>query len=377
MKIAFFGDVHLGNHKRAGGEILAGLNARCLQSLRAFRKAITLCIDQGCKIAVITGDLFDYDRPEAQLITKVQEILASIPPDFVIYCMVGNHDQRSELIGDHALGPISGLVQVIDQPYSTLITVDTVNGKPFNAVLDIIPFTSKPAIDALQEYQVARSKSPYPANLPRVLAMHFGLQTKDITPPWLLDAKDGVNVERVLLPMCQKYNIAAVFAGHYHSGGQHTIPDSLPIATQCGALVPTGWDNPGAGYGNVWILDIQGEGIDATLHRVPGPRFLSDMDDVRLCNEDDNIYLSVIGENQDSIRDMVSTGKLAYGEVLPAVSKTKLQDGLNKTKGLVTIDIAIKDFIERWYGDTTTLPPGITKEAITSRVRKYLAGAQS
>ena len=88
-RIAFVGDVHVGNHKKFSGEMKKGINERCENVLYALSSAVNKAKAEKAETLVILGDLFDNPRPSPQMIMRVQEIIEQIPT----IILAGNHDQ--------------------------------------------------------------------------------------------------------------------------------------------------------------------------------------------------------------------------------------------------------------------------------------------
>jgi hypothetical protein len=269
-RIAFLADVHLGNHQRHGGPVRAGLNRRCREALDAFRCAVNLVDTLGCNVGVVLGDLLDYQRPEAQLLAEVQTVLRE--SSVVWNVTLGNHEMVSTADGDHALGPLGVVANVHDRPELAVVRHDV--------ELAVFPF--RPGAPAAEWLPGALAET-WPAGRPHqaehaVLGVHLGVSDAS-TAPWLRGAHDSVDVD-LLARLAAAYRVSHVFAGNWHDRRTWTVGvnDPPPLrsrravcVTQLGALVPTGWDNPGVeGYGTVAVWD----GGAVELHEVPGPRFL-------------------------------------------------------------------------------------------------------
>jgi hypothetical protein len=127
---------------------------------------------------------------------------------------------------------------------------------------------------------------------PAALFVHMGL--RDATArqnPWAAKAADAIDVE-VLADLCRKHQIGHVFAGNWHTHQQWQFEFDCGfkvLLTQVGALVPTGWDNPGIdGYGGIAVFGHSG----VTVREVPGPRFVTVTTDAELAAVpiSDNVY---------------------------------------------------------------------------------------
>lgn len=255
MKIAFTADVHVGNHKRHGGDVEAGLNRRCRDVLLALERAVSLAVTNDGPI-VICGDLFDTSRPSPQMIARVQEILE--PAQAIV--LAGNHDMDSTAPGHNALAPLAPVANVIERP--RVLELD-------GADLFCVPFLPGPAVQWMGDVLADLAAKATPGRL-RLLAFHLGVEDKH-TPSYLRGAHDSIKIN-TLTRWMQAHSITMAFCGNWHERRVwHGLEHSMVV--QCGALAPTGWDNPGAdAYGMVTVLDP--ETRDLKIKRVPGPRFL-------------------------------------------------------------------------------------------------------
>lgn len=260
-RIALCADVHLGNHRRHGGPVDRSLNRRCWEGLRVFEDAVVAAMNADCDAFVVLGDLFDYRRPEAQLIAEVQRILkgrreAGMRP----YLLLGNHEQASGAVGDHALGPLSEVALIVDRP--------TVFGFPGSVELGLVPFRAEPAKDWLEE---TVSQLYTDASKTRLLGVHLGVSDR-ATPPWLQGAPDSIAAVD-LAAIANDAGVEHVLAGNWHN--RDSFGHGAVTINQLGALVPTGWDNPGmGGYGQMIVVDSSRLHGDLERHWMLGPRFI-------------------------------------------------------------------------------------------------------
>lgn len=263
MRVAVVADVHLANHKYRGGPLHAGINTRARMILDSLRAACAIATDEDCGAFVIAGDLFDTVRPEPQLIAAVGGALRALPTDCCIYVMRGNHDAASDTPGDHALAPLSYFDDcfVIDAPIATV-----------DDELWLVPYTSGVTSEWLPGVLATLSVN-YFSSRPRTLILHAGIADEN-TAFFLKGAHDSIGKD-ALFALMKKHHVCQVVAGNWHSfkswcGHAYGFGNII----QCGALVPTGFDNPGLeGYGSVIIVNTD----DGSWSRkeVPGPRFLT------------------------------------------------------------------------------------------------------
>lgn len=271
MKIGFIADVHIGNHRQQAGTYKLSMNRRCQQTIAVLVAAADTALSKGCDQLVVLGDLFDNERPTPQMIAAVMDALK-----ISTTLLVGNHDRTSDAYGDHALGwayHVQGL-GVVNRP-------TTISFGGMNAV-HMVPFQAgnpKKWLPAAIERNVLEFSMKI-GIAPQTLCIHLGLRdAKARKTPWAAAAEDAVDVEW-LADLCYEHGISHVFAGNWHTWQQHLFSHSFTnkrvTMTQVGALVPTGWDNPGfVGYGGLAIFD--GETVERV--EIPGPRFIDVIDE--------------------------------------------------------------------------------------------------
>lgn len=272
MRVAVIGDVHVGNHRRQGGTLEGGLNERCRQVVEVLDAAMHFAAERECTDFVVAGDLYDTQRPEPQVIAAVQQCMRK-RVKMKKRLMLGNHDMVSTFPGDHALGPHElDHVQIVTRP----TTVRTSQG-PTAAELVMVPFMPQVTGEGYlrQTLQKLAKDRQLGTASPKLLVMHMGIIDAH-TPPWLQQSSGAIDVDK-LLDMMEAHSIRACAAGDWHV--QHEWRRDIGAgnelrAVQIGALVPTGWDNPGLkGYGGMVIWDSDAEQI-TDVHQLPGPRFI-------------------------------------------------------------------------------------------------------
>ncbi len=255
-RLAFIADVHIGNPSIFGGPMVCGINTRGEQVLDTLHRAV-----EGARAhdaLVICGDLFDVSNPSPQLIREVQEILVEAPQ---VLILLGNHDMVSTLPGDHALGPLRALSNV------TIVEKPTMRAVGEDALLMLLPFQPADAKEWFPEAvrSLAASADSFGSTRKRVLVFHLGVADSS-TPAFLRDSHEAIDVE-VLTQLMRECSIDYAYCGNWHT------PARWGTVVQCGALCPTGWDNPGWDYGRVRTLDST-TGLQSDF-TVPGPRFLN------------------------------------------------------------------------------------------------------
>lgn len=370
-RFGFCADVHLGNHKKHGGPVVCGLNRRCLDGLRVFEAAVNRAIAQQCEVLVVLGDLLDYDRPEAQLIAEIQRILevaraAGLP----VLLIEGNHEQVSTTSGDHALGPFSPMATIVEKPM-------IVRAK--HAALLAIPFRPMRAKKWLEE---ALSALPIDdITGPVGFAVHMGLIAAD-TPPWLRTAEDAIGVEDLaaIAKSCGSFN---VFAGNWHNRRLYKREGVTML--QLGALVPTGWDNPGSdGYGTLAFWDVGPGGSTVRYEELPGPRFLSAPEGLEAVVEAykrgelphvGQLYLNVpsapesLVQSAGELDGYIQAGVISGGEAVPDAAMLQAASAAAATaaKEATTLGEALSGYVAEM-----TLEDAADRASVLARSRRYL-----
>lgn len=358
--IGLIADVHLGNPRRHGGPLVSGINRRCRQALDVLKRAVELANNQGCQALVVLGDLFDATNPPQQVVAATQGILslAKMP----IYLLLGNHDQVSMDPGDHALGPLGPVAQVVSEPTAV------VEG---GVELLLVPFRPGPAEEWLSgAVKEAGATSTAPGK-PATLLLHLGLADAE-TPAYLRGAHDSVTAGQ-LADLCSAHGIGACFAGNWH---EHRVLRDDPLIVQVGALCPTGFDNEGLrGYGRVVFWD----GRSMEVEEVPGPRFLKlepgenwDSRETGNCQ----VYVEFrcppkgVPAALADVREAVDDGIIVAGDVVAdqTVVRAAARSAATAARSADTLDQALAGYVE-----SMELEEGVDRGAVLARVKGYLA----
>lgn len=372
-KIAFIADVHVANHRQHGGKTISGINERCRLALDALHKACWMARDADAKCLVVLGDLFDTSRPEPQVVTGVQEALAGFhfASGGVVYIIAGNHDLVSMEPGDHALGPLAcshveiingGECRVVDRPPVQLV---------------LASFSVEPALDWLRKAVISALPNLAPIGR-RVLCLHAGISDAE-TPPWLRDCADQVPVD-LLTQAMEGSKFDLTMAGNWHDHRSWTIGNSKVI--QAGALVPTGWDNPGLnGYGGVYIVDASNPGNNCQRLEVGGPRFVTAKfgQDTELLRE----LHGKIGQNKVFMRykcrpeeaagalqtldNLKGYNMIHAGEVVVHKDVAVAERAAEAARSAGTLEEALAG-----YCGTLEVPAGVDSKEVLERSRNYL-----
>jgi hypothetical protein len=325
--------------------------------------------------------LFDGVRPEPQLETAAARIFARFAEDRPyrnVFILAGNHDLASGAAGDHALGPL-GLVphvEVIEQP--------CVRGVGTQALLWLVPYRAGDTREWLPGVlmELAAKRSADEEDIPNALALHAGIADDD-TPPWLKDAHDAIPAAQ-LFELMDLHDVAFTAAGNWHSHKAWQDADRHHIV-QCGALVPTGFDNPGVGdYGSVivWHGARLGGMPPRARHVVSGPRFVT----VRSAEEyrplaaqagNGNLFVrwkapagQVGAAAATLVADETALG-LAGGEAVPDGGDAAQPPADDAADAVAASTGDWRGAVGR-YVDALTLEPGVDRERVRERVTGYL-----
>lgn len=245
MRIAIVADVHIGNHRLFGGKTDAGINARCGLTLTGLSNAYSVAAEEACGMMVIAGDLYDTEAPNPQIIAKVAEIIQRNSAHIETVIIKGNHDSNSPAPGDHALGPLATVARIVEYPARIADTL-------------LLPF----APNATSWVAEAVAATPAP-----LVISHFGISNAS-TAEYLLASSVPIDTLRSI---AAEHGVKLWLSGDWHSHAVYA--NSTFTAVQIGALVPTGFNNPGVQeYGSVIIVDTAT--MQWTRRVIPGPRFV-------------------------------------------------------------------------------------------------------
>jgi len=356
-KIAFVADVHCANHARWGGSAQSGINRRCRLILDALLAATDAARKAGCEAFVVLGDLFDTMRPEPQVIAAVRDALLNF--NGPVFLLVGNHDQASTSLGDHALGPLAVEgITVVENPMPYRVG---------DVLLSLVPF--RPG-DAREWLRAAVPPVPFPSKH-RVLGIHLGV-IDEKTPPWLFGALDAIPLME-LARAATDYDV--VVAGNWHARKEWKISEGQHVM-QVGTLAPTGFDNPGPeGYGTLAIYDSE-RGL--SWQEIPGPRFVA-RDEVAKVAPGCTVFARVRAAPDDMpsamawLTEAKESGGVTDGEVQAdkGESEAAARSAASAAGTASTLDEAVTRFV-----NAMELPMvDGHRDAVLERVRGYLKEA--
>jgi DNA repair exonuclease SbcCD nuclease subunit len=264
-RLAFIADLHLGNHKRMGGSLAAGLNRRCQLVADTLAAAGSKATSLGCDALVILGDVFDSSRPTPQMIAAVERaIVENAPPTIIVR---GNHDMDSTAEWDDALGPLSFVsgIHVVTQP--ELIPVRS------NVEVMAVPFFPGDAREWFPPMVEELAQRPRRSSAHRLLAFHLGIIEQGATPFFLLNAEDAIPLE-TLDELVTRHKLSGAFAGNWH-GRALWMSEGAPVIAQAGTIAPTGFDDEGFDDRGGMLTWSDVDPSKSHIHHVPGPRFVT------------------------------------------------------------------------------------------------------
>ena len=228
MNISFIADVHVGNFRKFGGQMLGSINDRASAVLATLESAVIESHSRMDDALVICGDLFDYAKPEPAVISAVADTLRQHEQ---VHILVGNHDMSSITPGDNAVSVLNHLDNVItyERPATYVPSREV--------CFYFVPFQPGSPIDWLPGVLEEKGRPP---GLDReqariVLCAHFGIS--DEKTPYYLDESAGSIRADKLAKICKKYGVTHVMSGDWHRHQTWEI-DGVKIV-QIGSLAPS------------------------------------------------------------------------------------------------------------------------------------------
>lgn len=354
-RIAFIADIHVGNPSAFGGHVDSGINHRGQLILDSLKEAGRTILREKCDALVICGDLFDVADPPPQMVSRVMAILASLK-GVKVHIIMGNHDMVSDAPLDNALGPLAFLPNVKVHEICSNIDIG-------GTELLLVPFQVGDCrewfADAVAACRIETSSKK------RVLAFHLGV-VDEKTPEFLAHAHDAIPLQ-MLQQVVQEHSIDHAFCGNWHSPGR------WGNVHQVGALVPTGWDNPGWDYGRVMILDT--EINNATPVHVPGPRFLTatSMDEVLVLQQEAkrrkcNLFLSLKAEASKHLDEVRAMGISARAVADTTAVREATRAAAVAVRKASTLEEALAKYVQ-----AMPLEDGIKRDQVQAMAASYLA----
>ena len=361
--IAVVADVHLENHRHFGGPLVDGLNDRARHIVKALKDAYAIAVAEKADRFVVLGDLFDTSKPSPPVVAAAMQALEGLVP---VSLVLGNHDMNSKGELDNALAPFRHVTGI--RVHTSMAVM-----RCGSEELILVPYQRGVAAEWLPDLLKTLPMSA----VPRVLGIHMGLHDQVMRDQlvWVTSAKDAIDVD-LLETLCKTHNIQTVLAGDWHGRGVWTKLDAASKTVrqmvQVGALVPTGWDNPGLeGYGTVGLVDRAG----FRFKEVPGPRFVDGM-------PAEVAKLQAKGPaNKLFVRAKVAPGAVADVtaqfagvpcagiSVQPdrALAQAAAKAAAGAARSSETLVEALDGFVQN-----LTIPSGVDRAAVLARSRAYL-----
>ena len=263
----FIADVHLGNIGPFGGEVVAGLNARCRMTLGALQAAVEIGKKNGVTRIVSLGDFFDSSDTPPQVVAAAQTVIADLqlsgrPLEWIFLC--GNHEMGSAAPYDNSLEPLSPLAKIVRPGWSLRL-----------GDLDLRPYAKD--LSTLEPFE------------PGVVGcLHAGIYDESF-PPYAKGQADAISVARL-----RELGATKLVAGNWHKPmrwGERdgSTPKRLGVEwdfLQVGSLVPKNFGELGPDYGRVAIYRDGKFGVV----EVPGPRFARVSSEKELAQEIESMH---------------------------------------------------------------------------------------
>jgi len=361
MSIKIIADIHIGNHRKFGGETSCGLNRRCRETLGVLEKAVE-SLEHHDRLH-IAGDLLDSARPDPRIIYATREILKKHKNIKYSRILVGNHEQSSTEDFDHSLALLDD-----HNDYSPCVVsqAHTIGTAAAGASIAFYPFAPSTAPG-----DMLRGHGKHHAT---IAIAHFGIEDSE-TAPYLRSS--GTIRFDALHDVAQECGLAAIVCGDWHAHKLWRFDDCEIV--QVGALVPTGFNNPSTieeldpendPYGSIiGYQERKPTGRRITREVIPGPRFVktrSSADVVRAYEAAQEfghtLYLQVESSDFDKMGPFLESklGKSGergcyYAMVGDRKSDRKKTHGAAKAaKSASTITGALMEYVKN-----LPLPPGI------------------
>ncbi len=362
-RIYFVADVHLGNHRQHGGAEVAGVNARCGEIAAILGEAMTL--PQAGDTIVILGDLFDSARPSPQVISAAMAALSARATGVQVVILVGNHDRRSDAPGDTALAPLDWLtgVDVVERPMVLHRS---------GARLLLVPYMpDQCSADLIAEVK-ALGDTCASHTAPVIVGLHAGIIGDDAAP-WAQAARNAIT-NGDLADVTASVGADFAISGDWHS---HAVYENFNAqhghatrVIQCGALVPTGWNNPGLdGYGTIYEWSAG----KLVRHEVSGPRYVrTNTAGLAKLPKDTPHTLRVRIDAADADEEAAARADsrvctVARADIDPKASATQ---AANAARSSASIEQAISA-----YCRNMDLPEGIDPALVAQTARSYLGSS--
>ncbi len=383
MKILVTADHHIGNHGRFGAAARGGMNSRCRLVLAATRSAQSLARELGCEAHLICGDLFHSSRPSPPMVAAAQRALGGEPKAVVL---LGNHDYHSAEVHDHALAPLTPVVDVVDVPRIIELRGDGTDVLelwcvPFFTAGDRLQMLSRLG-EILEELGRGRSAP----TCPRVLAIHMGIGD-ETTAEFMRATQGWIDVDE-LQQIAKIYEFRWVFAGDWHEPrvwkAGHPLrdqPQRGPISrgfaqiVQCGTLCPAGFGDDGFERGRAWLLDTLDGSIEQ--HVIEGPRFVraASVDQLELPDDAGLVFAEITCSLEHVKAERAAVDLLVESKVLAGAhvraDKREIEEQTRTAARRARDSRSIQEAAAAWVG-AMPLDADVDRQRVAARVDGYL-----
>lgn len=321
MKIAHISDIHINVNASRLGKLKfdnKGRNPVYINRLAILDDCILTALAKGCEAIILTGDIFDKDKPFPQDYQDLYNILNPIKDK--IYMLFGNHDEMTSK--GSGLGPIRDMgFNVSLKPEIVYLNGVSVVMAPWGTTLDQIAELGSQDND--------------------LLAYHAGVKSKEYQ--WVeVDGETGnVHIEDLM-----KLGFKGVLLGHHH--GQCNLVDNIWYAgsPECYNF---GEEKDKKGF-LIWDVSCETIKIEQinTNHLFPEYKTFTPIEFLSLEDKGINAYVRIKGEVSEEdrieiIKKMKEFECLDYTYEL--ISKTKSKR-VARIKGTSEDDILTNYFKE-------------------------------
>jgi len=193
-----------------------------------------------------------------------------------------------------------------------------------------------------------------------------------MTPAYMRGSTGSIDVA-ALRTLKEANGIEHVFSGDWHDRG-----DWHPNIRQIGALVPTGWDNPGPYYGNLVVFDSVTK--SAMNHVIPGPRFLKLKHGEQLHRfpqKGMQVYVQYtvdpaqVVEATAALQEQIDNDEVVAGEIVVSKVATAAAavSAATAARAAETFEEAVDAYLK-----AAPIAQGVDRDEVARRVRLYLEG---
>lgn len=193
MRVLILGDTHIHNHAAMGGQVISGINERCMDLVRCILTVIEKAKRQGVTAVLQLGDFFDNAKPTPAVTDLAMEMIKASNVDW--YILAGNHDV-SAFGAPTAIRPLAHLPNVRIFEEAEVVT--------FGSLLcQLVPYTKLRASEAIGNGNASV----------HTVFMHYGLHVELGSP-----SPDYVTAKQLAKLYPRAYDS---YHGHEHTWRRH------------------------------------------------------------------------------------------------------------------------------------------------------------